>query len=145
MKIQKAILLETLRIALGTIVLGALMNVVFLVINMWDTSVLYGTLLGCFIAILNFFLLGITVQMIANDASNEKRGKMKLQFSYSLRMFAIIVILAIGVASGYFMWASLILPVFFPRITIALMQAFGVYKPEKPQDTKQENNVQEGD
>ncbi len=103
MRLQKSIVRETVRISVGTIVLAIIMNLVFLIINMWDLTVLYGTLLGCTMAIANFLLLGITVQIIANNQDSEKRNKLKLQLSYSLRMLALLAGIAIGVSSPYFM------------------------------------------
>ncbi len=131
MKLQKTILKETLRIALGTFCLSVIMNIVILLLNMWDITALTGTLLGATIAIANFFLLGVTVQIITDNPDNEKRNKLKLQLSYSLRMLLVLAAIAIGVISDYFLWVCVVLPVFFPRITIAIMQIMGLYKPDK--------------
>lgn len=129
MKLQKAVVQETLRIAAGTLALAALMNGVFALLGKWDITVLWGTLLGCAAAVLNFILLGVTVQMMAADG-NEKRGKLKLQLSYSLRMLAMLAVVVLGIKLSCFSWPAVVLPLLFPRITIALMQLFGLYKPE---------------
>lgn len=47
---------ETLRILIGSIVLGAIMNAVFLMLRCWNLPVLFGTLLGTAGSVLNFFL-----------------------------------------------------------------------------------------
>ena len=87
MKIQEATKRETLHIAAGTLAFSAVMNGVFALLGRWDLTVLWGTLLGGGFAVLNFFLLGLTVQKMAGDP-NEKKGKLVLQLSYSLRIHA---------------------------------------------------------
>ncbi len=130
MKLQEAVARETIRITLGTLILAVIMNIVFLILGQWDITVLLGTLVGCGVAVGNFFLLALTVQKIADKPDTEKRNKLKLQLSYSLRMLALIAIVAVGINIDYFMWVAVILPVFFPRITIAAMQIMGIYKPD---------------
>ena len=60
-KIQPAVKKETLRIAVGTLILSVLMIAVFLMTGFFDAGVLWGTLLGSGVTILNFFLLGLSV------------------------------------------------------------------------------------
>ena len=95
MKIQEATKRETLHIAAGTLAFSAVMNGVFALLGRWDLTVLWGTLLGGGFAVLNFFLLGLTVQKMAGDP-NEKKGKLVLQLSYSLRMLATLAVVVLG-------------------------------------------------
>ena len=120
MKIQKAIWKETVHIAEGVVVLSVLMQLVFLLIGKWDMTVLYGTLLGSAYAILNFFILGLTVQKVANEG-NEKQGKNWMQFSYSCRMMGTMLVVFMGLSMPWFNWVAVFLPQLFPRITIAAM------------------------
>ena len=120
MKIQKAIWKETVHIAEGVVVLSVLMQLVFLLIGKWDMTVLYGTLLGSAYAIINFFVLGLTVQKVANEG-NEKQGKNWMQFSYSCRMLGTVVIVFLGLSMPFFNWVAVFAPQLFPRITIAAM------------------------
>ena len=135
MKIQPAIKQETLHIALGVLMLSGVMNRVFLLFQKWTLGVLWGTLLGAGWAVCNFFLLGISVQQMAAEPS-EKRGKLKLQLSYSLRMLGTLAVVVIAVKFKCFVWLAAVLPLFFPRITILIMQMLGLYKPDK---TKKED------
>ena len=73
MKIQEATKRETLHIAAGTLAFSAVMNGVFALLGRWDLTVLWGTLLGGGFAVLNFFLLGLTVQKMAGDPNEKKR------------------------------------------------------------------------
>ncbi|MEG1754230.1 MAG: ATP synthase subunit I [Ruthenibacterium sp.] len=130
MKIQKTVAHETLHITVGTLALAVGMNLVFVLLGKWNLTVLWGTLLGCTAAVLNFLLLGITVQLMAQD-ENEKRGKLKLQLSYSLRMLVMLAVVVLGIKVSCFSWPAVVLPLLFPRITIGIMQLLGMYKPEK--------------
>lgn len=120
LKIQKAIWKETVHIAEGVVVLSVLMQLVFLLIGKWDMTVLYGTLLGSAYAILNFFILGLTVQKVANEG-NEKQGKNWMQFSYSCRMMGTMLVVFMGLSMPWFNWVAVFVPQLFPRITIAAM------------------------
>lgn len=62
MQIDETVKKETLRIAAGTGVLSALMLAFFLLLKRFDITVLFGSLWGSSIAVLNFFLLGLSVQ-----------------------------------------------------------------------------------
>ena len=62
MKISAAVKKETGHIALGVAALTAVMLAIFWIFGAMDASVLWGALLGSGYAVLNFFLLGITVQ-----------------------------------------------------------------------------------
>ena len=124
MKIQKAIRDETLHIATGVLLLSLLTQAVFFLIGKWDSAVLWGNVLGGVYAVLNFFILGLTVQKVANDG-DEKRGKSWMQFSYSTRMFGMVVVVFLGFTLPIFNWLVVLLSQFFPRITIAFMGVTG--------------------
>jgi hypothetical protein len=114
----------------GTLAFSAVMNGVFALLGRWDLTVLWGTLLGGGFAVLNFFLLGLTVQKMAGDP-NEKKGKLVLQLSYSLRMLATLAVVVLGVKLACFSWVATVIPLLFPRLTILAMQILGMYKPPK--------------
>ena len=67
MKVQAPVKTETRRIAVGVAVLSALMLIVFVLIGRFDWTVLWGTLLGGGYAVLNFFLMALTVQHAAEQ------------------------------------------------------------------------------
>jgi len=123
MKIQKAVRDETLHIALGVLLLSAVLQLAFVLLHRWDPSVLWGNLLGGGYAVLNFFLLGLTVQKIAADG-DEKKGKTFMQFSYSSRMFVTALVAFIGFSLPVFHWVAVVVPLLFPRITIFFMGLF---------------------
>ncbi|MCI9263786.1 MAG: ATP synthase subunit I [Oscillospiraceae bacterium] len=135
MKIQQATKRETLHIALGTLCFSAVLQLAFFLLGRWEPGVLWGNLLGGGYAVVNFFALGLTVQKMAADP-NEKRGKLTMQVSYTLRMLftVFVVVLAIKLPGVY--WPAAVIPLFFPRLTILTMQLLGMYKPPRAENEK---------
>ena len=147
MKVQPAVRQETAKIVLGTGILTVLMIAVFLIIRRFDWTVLTGALLGCAAAVGNFFLMALTVQKAADDmkpiavpeaetadgdeetdedekeqplSEDAKRGKQRVQLSYTLRMLGLGVIAILGVTLPWFYPIAVLLPLLFPRLVIAL-------------------------
>lgn len=125
MKPQKAVLDETRHIAIGTLILGAVMLLVFALLGRFSLDVLLGALFGMAFAIGNFFMLGMTVQ---KATANPDRAKATLQNSYTYRMLAMIVFVLIGVKLPFINWIALAIPLVFPRIVIFVMQITGMVK-----------------
>ena len=117
-KIDRTVRRETGYIAVCTGLLSLVMEAVFLIIRKWTAGVLLGNLLGGCAAVLNFFLMGITVQK-ALDRSEEDAAK-TVKISQSLRMVMLFAVAALGVALPVFNPVSSLLPLLFPRIAIAL-------------------------
>lgn len=130
MRVQEATRRETGHIALGVLAFSAVMHLVFWAIGRWELGVLWGNLLGGGFAVLNFLLLGLTVQKIAGE-SDEKRARLKLQGSYTLRMLLTLGVIVIAIKVPCFAWPAAVIPLLFPRLTILAMQAMGMYRPEK--------------
>ena len=63
MKIDKTVIKETKYIASFVIIFSVLMQAVFLIIGKWDYTVLIGNLWGIIIAVGNFFVMGLFVQI----------------------------------------------------------------------------------
>ncbi|MDD2956469.1 MAG: ATP synthase subunit I [Oscillospiraceae bacterium] len=116
-KISPAVRKETLHIAEGTGILTAVMLAVFALLGRFDLPVLWGSLMGGAVAILNFFLLGLTVQR-ATQEEDQARMKMRMQFSYSVRMLLMLVVCFVGFRLSMFNGVAVLLEMLFPRITI---------------------------
>ena len=67
MKIQPAVRTETVRIAMGTAFFSLVMLLVFALLDRLDVTVVFGTLLGAGAAVLNFFLMALSVQRAAES------------------------------------------------------------------------------
>ena len=116
MKVDKTVKKETLYVACFSVVLSMLMQSVFLIIGQWHYSVILGNLWGFAAAVLNFFLLGLTVQKAVTKEPEEAKKLIKL--SHTLRNMLILIVAVIGIVVPFFnTWASII-PLLFPRISI---------------------------
>ncbi len=121
-KIDSTVLKETKYIAAWTLVFSVLVQAVYLVIAKWDYTVLLGNLLGAFISVGNFFLLGLTVQKAVTKEEKDAKTLMKLSQTY--RNLGIIVLVALGIILDCFNTVTVIIPVFFPRLAIAIRPIF---------------------
>ena len=121
MKLQKDVQREVIHIGIGVAVLCVVLNIGFLISGHWDSTVLLGSLFGSVWAVLNFVLLGITVQKAA-ACEDPNRAKNIVQFSYSVRMLVSGLVLIAGVALPCFHWLAVVATALFQRITIFVMQ-----------------------
>ena len=115
-KIDKTVKKETIYITFFVVILSMLMEAVFLILHKWDYTVLLGNLLGAASTVLNFLLMGITVQKAV--LLDEEGAKKKVKFSQSMRMF---MLLAFAAVAGIFKCFNLIafaVTLLFPRIAI---------------------------
>lgn len=62
MHVDETVRRETIRVAMGTCVLSVLMLAVYLIGGWFNYTVLLGAVWGTCFAVLNFFLLGMSVQ-----------------------------------------------------------------------------------
>lgn len=121
-KVDKTIYDETKYIALVTGALSIIMQVVFLLANLWDYTVLLGNLLSALAVIANFFFMGLTVQKAVEV--DEDRAKKIVQSSMAVRTAVVFLVIVIGVALPVFNTFATIIPVFFPRIAVSLRPLF---------------------
>lgn len=113
---------ETRYIASFVLIFSVLTQAIFLIIGKWDYTVLLGNILSGGVAIMNFFLMGITVQSAVNKEDKEARGTMKM--SQSLRTLLLFAAAALGVLLPCFHTVTSLIPLFFPRIAIAFKPLF---------------------
>ena len=134
MKPQEAVVKETGHIAIGTLIMTAVMLIVFAVIGRFSLNVLFGGLYGFALAVANFFFLGLTVQRVAEGAQKlqgeevdpdaVKLAKLKMRQSYMLRMLLGAGLLIVALAVLKLNWIACVCPLIFPRITISAMDVF---------------------
>ena len=125
-KVDKTVIKETLYISVWVLILSAVTQAVFLIIGKWSLSVLFGNLLSGVAGILNFFLMGLTVQ--AAVIKDEKKAALSMKVSQILRMLLIFAVAAVGVLLDCFNTVTVILPLFFPRIAISFRPLFNKKK-----------------
>ena len=114
--IDKTVIKETKYITVCVIILSLIMQSVFLVIDKWDYTVLFGNILMGFFSVLNFFLLGLSVAKAVTKDEKEAKSVMKLSQTY--RMLLVAIVLIIGLTVPVFNNVAVIIAVFFPRIAV---------------------------
>ena len=124
--IQPAVLKETKKVALSTLIGVLLMWLVFFVLHMilpekvpFDYTVILGGIGGGFIAVLNFFLMGLTVQNVASTTDQEWARK-KMKASYSQRMMMQMIWGIVAVVAPCFNYVAGLLPLLFPSLGIKI-------------------------
>lgn len=134
-KIDKTVIFETKYISCFVVVLSALMQSVFLMTKQWNYTVLLGNLLSSSVSILNFFLMGLTIQKALNK--EDKNARTFVQLSQTLRIFMQFSAAAIGVLLPCFNTLTSLIPLFFPRIAVSFRGFFI----KKSENKNQSNNI----
>lgn len=130
-KLQPAVRKETKRITLVTFSGVVLMWILFFILHLvtpesvpFDYTVILGGIGGGFIAVLNFFLMALTVQSVAAQ-TDEDIAKNQMKASYKQRLMLQIIWMIVAMVVPWFQVVAGIAPLLFPSIGI---KAMGVIK-----------------
>lgn len=115
---SKTLLVEIRNIAIGVIILGAVQVLVTLPAKFFGLSAIFGTLLGCAVAILNFALMGIILERCVSKQKGAS-GLMGVGYIGRLALIALAVIWATKV--DYLNYVCVIIPLIFPQISIFIL------------------------
>lgn len=125
--IQPAVKKETAKVAIYTVTGLILMWLLFLGFHFGfpqkvplDYTVILGGLGGGIVAVLNFFLMGLTVQKVA-ASTDDAAARMQMKASYSRRMLLQMVWVIITIAAPCFHFVAGIVPLLFPSMGIKIM------------------------
>ena len=140
MKPDTAVRRETARVAAGVFALVAVMLIVFAVMGKFSVPVLLGGIYTGLLTVINFFIMGLTVQGVTNRAAERERTeqeladltlemKNRMKLSYNTRMIALFALLVLGIAVFKFDPLATILPVVFPTIVIRVLQILEARRP----------------
>lgn len=117
-KTDKTIIKETKYIAVCTAVLSLIMQSVFLISGLWSYKVLLSNILTATAMVFNFYFMGLGVQKAVQQEESDAKKTMKT--SQTIRSFFVFIVVVIGVTVPCFSVVATIIPLFFPRIAIAL-------------------------
>ena len=128
MKLQAASRKEIRRIALGTLACDGLMIAGLFLLSQFDIGkfdlprILLGAACGSVIAIVNFTILCLTVQMAA-EMTNQRKMKARFQLSYNIRLAlqAGWVVACFAIPQIHFVAGAA--PVLFPNVVIFYLQS----------------------
>lgn len=130
-KPQETVLRETRRIAVGVFSMLAIMLVVYAAMGRFSLAVVLGGLIGSLYAVINFLLLGMTVQKVAEmREGNEELARMQMKSSYNMRMVIMILLIVVAFALPFVDGLACMIPMLFPRLTILVLQLTGKIKDE---------------
>lgn len=118
MKLDKTIIRETKYIAVCVSVFSIIMEAVFIILSKWSMRVLFGNILGATTAILNFLVMGVTLQRAISK--NDENAKKLIKTSWLFRTFVLFMVVITGVSVKGISAISTIIPLFFPRFAIFL-------------------------
>lgn len=126
MDVRKELLRQTGIVALGEALGVAAMMGIFALLGKFDMSVLWGGIVGGLVAIANFFVMAIGVNIAADKAQNQdvKGGQAAIKGSYALRMLVMAVVLFAFAKSGICNVIALVIPLVFVRFTLTLWEFF---------------------
>ena len=140
MKPDRAVRRETLRMAAGVFALIAVMLLVYAVLGRLSAKAVLGGIYTGALTVINFFIMGLTVQGVTDRATEKERSEQELEeltlamknrmkLSYNLRMIALFALMVVGLAVFKFDPLATILPVLFPTIVIRVLQIMEAKKP----------------
>lgn len=125
--IQPALKKETEKIAVATGIGCVLMFIVFFIGNKispdkipFDYKVILSGLIGAIVAVLNFFLMGLAVQKVA-DSTDEKAAKAVFNQSYKWRLIMQVLWGVLAFALPCFNGAAGVIPLLLPSPAIKIM------------------------
>ncbi len=121
-RIDPTVRKETRYIAVWMLIFSVLMQAIFLIIGKWDYTVLLGNFLSATVSVLNFFLMGLTVQNALEK--DEKDAKNALKLSQTYRTLLLLAVAILGAVLPCFNLWTVLIPMLFPRIAIALRPLF---------------------
>lgn len=123
---RKVVFQETAVVAIGQVLCVAAMLGIFALLGQFDSTVLFGGVLGGVLATLNFLFMAIGTSLAADKAENQdvKGGKALLQSSYLLRTVVLFVILFAAAKSGLCNAIALVLPLIFVRPILSVGEFF---------------------
>lgn len=125
-KPQETVVRETRRIAIGEAVMLVIMYIVYAALGRFSLDVLLGGLVGGLYAVLNFFMLGMTVQKAAQiQPENAELARMQMKSSYNTRMVGMLLVAVVAFALPFVDGLAAIIPMLFPRLTILVLQITG--------------------
>ncbi len=117
-QVDKTVRQETLYLAAWSGIFSLFLQVGFLLAGKWSVAALLGTLWGAVTMLLNFFLLGLTVQKAVKKDEEDAKKLMKL--SHSLRNLMVFALVVVGVVLPWFSTLAVIISLFFPRLAMTI-------------------------
>lgn len=125
---RKDVLKQTGIIAIGQAVGTAIMIGVFLLLQKFDMTVIWGALVGNVLAIGNFFFMAVIATLAAERAEKQDvaGGQKLMKASYPIRLLALagLMVLCAWAGKELFHLVALVLPLAFVHLTAMVLGFF---------------------
>ena len=132
-KPDNAVLTQTARVALGVAILVAVMLAIYAIIGKLKPPVVFGALYSGALGILNFYVMGMMLQGIADRMAERQRTEQeiadlslqmqnRMRISYNMRMTAMFALLVLGITVFRFDPLATILAALFSPVVIRILQ-----------------------
>ena len=123
---RKFVITETAIIFAGELICSAAMVGIFALLGKYDSTVLFGAVVGALAATLNFFFMALIASMAADKAQKQdvKGGQAMVQSSYFLRMVLLFVVLFAFAKSGLCNVIAMVVPLVFVRPILTIVEFF---------------------
>ena len=115
---SKTLLIEIRNVSLITLLLGIIQIFITIPVGYFGIPSILGTLLGCFIAMINFSLMGVVLEkcLSTGRAASSIAG-----FGYIFRLCIIAAAVIWAMKVSYLNYVCVIVPLLFPQIAIFLI------------------------
>ena len=122
---RKIVLRETAIVAIGELVLSAIMVGIFAALGKYTPAVLLSALGGSLVMTGNHFFMAITVSLAADRAAqgDVQQAQKMVQLSSVLRLFVMAGLLVLGILMGANV-VALVLPLAFSRPILMVAEFF---------------------
>ena len=126
MNTRQFVLRETAMLAIGETICTAVMIGIFAVGGYYSTSVLLGGIVGCIMAVANFFFMAVASESAADRAlsGDIKGGKAAIKASFGMRMLGMAVVLILFAKSGICNPIAMVVPLALANIIITVIEFF---------------------
>ena len=120
--IDKTVIRETKYILAFVVILSVITQLVFVLMGKWNYTILLGNILSGTAGVLNFFLMGLSVQKALTK--DQKDAKTTIKLSQTYRTLFLAVVLVVGFTVKVFNPVSVVLGLFFPRVAVSLRPVY---------------------
>ena len=124
---RKYVLKQTAIVALGQALCVGAMVGIFALLGQFDTTVLWGGIVGGVLAALNFLFMAVGAMVAADKAVEQdvKGGQATVRTSMILRLVLLAVVLIAFAKSGFCNVLAMLLPLAFTRPILTFAEFFG--------------------
>lgn len=125
-KLDPVVIKRAKQISVINVVLMAVENLGFFLLQRWDMAVLLGSLWGTFIACVCFLLIGISVQFALKK--DEKQAANYMKITYLGRLVVVGIGIVVALKLPQLNWIAAIIPLLFTKISIGIIHLTSIKK-----------------